>query len=416
MFRFLGALLVMALVAVPAFGQVTSEDLAEFEAELTALRTETDQLAVQYEAAIARSAQLEIQVAGLEAATQESQIQLGATRQLVRERAVEMYIESSTAQISLLFVEDLDGGVEVALSYLEELGSSDTKLLRDLGVIKTEYERQLVELQTARSEQETVVSDLRVVGARLSARLETAQDTYVALVAQRAAEERARMEEEARRRAAEEARLAAEEAARFAATTTTAEVTTTTATVATTTTTATVATTTTTGETTTVSGETTTSFAGETPTTIAETTTTTTAPPPPARGQACPVDGFTSFASTWGAPRSGGRSHQGVDMLGARWTPLVALESGTILRTGSGGLGGISIWLKGATGDQFYYAHLEAWADGLRVGQAVQAGELIGYMGTSGNAPDYIPHLHFEYHPGGGAATDPYPLVKGLCG
>ena len=398
--RLLGALLVVALLAVPAIGQVTPQDIAEAEAELAALRTETDQLALQYEAAIVRSAQLETQVATLEQATLDSQIQLGETRRLVRERAVEMYIESSTAQISLLFVEDLDGGIEVAIGYLEQLGTSDTKLLRDLEIIKTEYERQLAELQAARSEQEAVVSDLSTVGAQLTARLETAQNTYVALVAQRAAEEQARLEEEARLRALEEARLAAEAAARAAATTTTVASTTTTA-----------------SSSTTTEGATATTAAGETTTTVSgETTTTTTAPSPPAGGNVCPVDGFTSFTDTWGAPRSGGRSHQGVDMLGARWTPLVALESGSILRMGNGGLGGITIWLKGNSGHQYYYAHLEAWADGLRVGQKVSAGELIGYMGTSGNAPDYIPHVHFEYHPGGGAAINPYPLVKGLCG
>ena len=399
---YLVAALMVVPAALPALGQVTPEDIAGAEAELAALRSETDQLAIRYEAAIVRSAQLETQVAGLEAAARESQIQLGMTRQLIRERAVEMYIESSTSQISLLFVEGLEGGLEVALSYLEEVGSSDAEILRNLEVIKTEYERQLAELQTARSEQETVVAELGAVGAQLIARLETAQDTYVALVAQRAAQERARAEEETRR-------LAAEEAARASSTTTT--VATTSTTVALTgsatgvTTTTTVAPSATTGETTT------TTVAGE-----ATTTTTTTTIPPQAAGQVCPVGGFTSFTDTWSAPRSGGRSHQGVDMLGARWTPLVAVESGAILRTGSGGLGGISIWLKGTSGNQFYYAHLEALANGLRVGQAVQVGALIGYMGTSGNAPDYIPHLHFEYHPGGGAAVDPYPLVKGLCG
>ena len=399
---YLVAALMVVPAALPALGQVTPEDIAGAEAELAALRSETDQLAIRYEAAIVRSAQLETQVAGLEAAARESQIQLGMTRQLIRERAVEMYIESSTSQISLLFVEGLEGGLEVALSYLEELGSSDAEILRNLEVIKTEYERQLAELQTARSEQETVVAELGAVGAQLIARLETAQNTYVALVAQRAAQERARAEEETRR-------LAAEEAARASSTTTT--VATTSTTVALTgsatgvTTTTTVAPSATTGETTT------TTVAGE-----AITTTTTTTIPPQAAGQVCPVGGFTSFTDTWSAPRSGGRSHQGVDMLGARWTPLVAVESGAILRTGSGGLGGISIWLKGTSGNQFYYAHLEALANGLRVGQAVQVGALIGYMGTSGNAPDYIPHLHFEYHPGGGAAVDPYPLVKGLCG
>ncbi len=402
--RFLAVLSVLALVAVPALGQVTPEDIAEAEAELASIRLETDQLAIQYEAALSRSAQLEDQVAGLETAIQESQIELAATRQLVRARAVEMYIESSLSQISLLFVEDLDGGLEVALGYLEELGSSDTELLRDLEVIKTEYERQLTELDTARFEQEEVVADLSTIGAQLSARLETAQSTYVTLVAQRAAEERARAEEAARRRAEELARQAEEadraaEAARAAAATST------------TVTTTTVATTTTLGETTSTTGSvdtTTTTTTGE--------TTTTTLPPPPAGGQACPVDGFTSYTDTFGAPRSGGRSHEGVDMLGARWTPLVAVESGMIRSLGGGGLGGISIWLTGTSGDRFYYAHLEAWADGLSVGQTVQVGELIGYMGTSGNAPDYIPHLHFEYHPGGGAAANPYPLVKGLCG
>ena len=403
--RFLGVLLVVALVAVPAIGQVTPQDVAESEAQLQELRAETDQLAAEYEAAVARSAVLETQVAGLEDAVQDSQIQLGTTRQSVRERAVEMYIESSTAQISLLFVEDSDGGIEVAIGYLEQLGTSDTKLLRDLEIIKTEYQRQLAELETARLEQEAVVAELSSVGTRLSARLESAQQTYVALVAQRAAEARARAEEEARQRAEEQAAARAAAAATTTTTTTISATTTSTSVPPATTTTFAAPTTTTT------------TIADSTTTTVAETTTTTAAtPPPPAAGRACPVDGFTSYTDTWGAPRSGGRSHEGVDMLGARWTPLVALESGSILRLGNGGLGGITIWLKGTSGDQFYYAHLEALADGLRAGQTVGVGELIGYMGTSGNAPDYIPHVHFEYHPGGGAATNPYPMVKALCG
>ena len=409
--RLVAAIVLLALVAVPAVGQVGPDDIAQAEAELAALRAETDQLAVQYEAAYSRSAQLETQLIVLDAAIRDAQIELATTRQLVRERAVEMYIESSTSQLSLLFIQDLNGGFEVALSYLAELGSSDTELLRDLEVIKTEYERQLAELQSARSEQEAVVAELRSVGTLLSARLESAQTAYIELVAQRAAEERARAEEEARVRAEEVA--AAARAAAATTTTATAAPETTSTTVRSTTITVAVSTTTTT----TVAETTTTSVADTTTTTttVADTTTTT-VPPPAAGGQACPVDGFTSFTDTWAAPRSGGRSHEGVDMLGARWTPLVAVESGTILRLGSGGLGGVSIWLKATSGDQFYYAHLEALADGLRAGQAVQTGELIGYMGTSGNAPDSVPHLHFEYHPGGGGAANPYPLVKGLCG
>lgn len=103
-------------------------------------------------------------------------------------------------------------------------------------------------------------------------------------------------------------------------------------------------------------------------------------------------------------------------MLAARGTPTVAIESGTVRRLGSGGLGGITIWLTGQSGDEYYYAHLDDWAPGLSVGQAVGVGELIGFVGSTGNASYSVPHLHFELHPGGGSAVNPYPLVKGLCG
>jgi murein DD-endopeptidase MepM/ murein hydrolase activator NlpD len=102
-------------------------------------------------------------------------------------------------------------------------------------------------------------------------------------------------------------------------------------------------------------------------------------------------------------------------MIAARNTPLAAIYSGTILRISSGDLSGLSIWLRARNGDEFFYAHLEAYAD-ISVGQSVEEGEIIGYNGSSGNAPDWLPHLHFEWHPNGGAAVNPYPLVKSICG
>jgi murein DD-endopeptidase MepM/ murein hydrolase activator NlpD len=102
-------------------------------------------------------------------------------------------------------------------------------------------------------------------------------------------------------------------------------------------------------------------------------------------------------------------------MYAARNTPLVAIESGKISRLRTGGLGGIAIWMRTDGGDDFYYAHLEAWADGLHAGQRVEAGELIGYVGNSGNAQGSLPHVHLQYHPNGGAAVNPYPIVAPLC-
>jgi murein DD-endopeptidase MepM/ murein hydrolase activator NlpD len=102
-------------------------------------------------------------------------------------------------------------------------------------------------------------------------------------------------------------------------------------------------------------------------------------------------------------------------MIAARNTPLVAIYSGTIRRLSNGNLSGLAIWLSTENGDQFFYAHLESYAD-ISAGQKVSQGDVIGYNGSSGNAPEFLPHLHFEYHPGGGSAVNPYPLVKRLCG
>lgn len=102
-------------------------------------------------------------------------------------------------------------------------------------------------------------------------------------------------------------------------------------------------------------------------------------------------------------------------MIAARGTPLVAIESGVIERTSNSSLGGISLYLRGASGDRYYYAHLDGFASGIAGGTSVSAGQEVGYNGSTGNAPSWLPHLHFQWAPAGSDWVNPYPLVADLC-
>ncbi|MGH9187182.1 MAG: murein hydrolase activator EnvC family protein, partial [Acidimicrobiales bacterium] len=117
----------------------------------------------------------------------------------------------------------------------------------------------------------------------------------------------------------------------------------------------------------------------------------------------CPVQGPVAFSDSWGAPRSGGRAHKGVDMMSPQGTPTVAPVGGNVEHRGNS-LGGLSWHLNGDDGHYYYGTHLSAYAN--QGAGHVQAGTIIGYVGESGNAS--TPHLHFEIHPNGGAAVNPY--------
>lgn len=129
---------------------------------------------------------------------------------------------------------------------------------------------------------------------------------------------------------------------------------------------------------------------------------------------ACPTGGSVNFINSWHFARSGGRLHQGTDMFAPEGSGAYAVTDGVVDKWGNGGLGGITLWIRAANGDRYYYAHNAV--NLVSVGTAVKAGQLVALVGRTGNAAATPAHIHFEAHPGGGAAANPYPFLAAICG
>jgi hypothetical protein len=141
-----------------------------------------------------------------------------------------------------------------------------------------------------------------------------------------------------------------------------------------------------------------------------------------------PVAGDVTYIDDFGQPRPGG-AHQGNDLMGVKKTPVVAAESGKVEFWTTSANAGCMLYLHGDSGTDYWYIHLNndltmkndnrgkcvpgvAYARGLKDGAKVQAGQMVGYLGDSGDANGIHAHLHFEVHPNGGAAVSPYPYLQ----
>jgi murein DD-endopeptidase MepM/ murein hydrolase activator NlpD len=159
--------------------------------------------------------------------------------------------------------------------------------------------------------------------------------------------------------------------------------------------------------------------------------TTTTVPPQVVRPITFPVEGPVTFTDTFGAPRSGGRTHQGIDLMGKKMQRLLAAADGevTALRHDNSGLSGNSLTITDAQGWRYVYIHINndtpgtddganrfehAFAPGMRRGAKVTAGQHVAYLGDSGNAENTPPHLHFEIHTPNGQVINPYPSLMAV--
>lgn len=134
---------------------------------------------------------------------------------------------------------------------------------------------------------------------------------------------------------------------------------------------------------------------------------------PPATRLPPPVEGVQAsrIAATFGAPRGGTRTHAGVDIFAGRGTPVRSATCGIVIAIRDGGLGGRQVWVLGPGNERYYHAHLDGWAEGLHEGQSILPGDLLGRVGSTGNARGTPPHLHYAIY-GRQGARDPLPALR----
>jgi peptidoglycan LD-endopeptidase LytH len=372
----------MGLGIAPASASSLSKakaDLAQAKKDLKSLQTKLDKLAKEQSDAEADLESTQDKIVEVQSDIDAAQDDLDGLRAQLSIRLAEMYKNRSSDTAD--FLNALFAGDDTSLTALVErltmvshIAGADSRLVGKVVDKVKDLKSMRADLKTQKAAEAKKNTKYTTARDKTLASLENAKDDYNALK-----KKVARLTEEAR-----QAQIAAQKAADAKAAAAAASKTT---------------------------GTTKRNTTG----TTKRTTTTTDggggSTPPVIADFVFPVDGPNSFSNTWGAPRSGGRTHKGTDIMTARNTPLVACVSGTITSTNptDSGLGGITIHLKKGN-TTYYYAHLSSLKSGIHAGVKVSAGQVIGYAGNTGNASGGAVHLHFEIRPNG-VAINPYPIL-----
>jgi murein DD-endopeptidase MepM/ murein hydrolase activator NlpD len=391
------AVLIGGAIGLPAWAEVSESDVAEARDELRELTTRLSEEVTRYELAVVEELELRERLDQLVLDLVDREQELVLAQRAALERVADMYMSAGVASTGALAVGEM---VEMParFAYLDSVAQTDRAVVVRLEAARRDYRRLQDLLEETLTRQALLRGDMEETLDEIYAELEAANAEYQAIKAEWEAQEaeRIRLEEEQRRLEL------------FLSTSTTT----------TTTTTPPATNPPTTVTNTTAPGETTTTAPGEAATTTVASTTTqpspsTTVPPAEPGVRICPVDGATTFRDSWGEPRPGGRGHAGTDMMAAPGTPLVAIESGVIWYVSWHYAGGNGLYIDGDSGDRWYYAHMQDYAPGIATGVRVTAGQLVGYVGSTGNAS--TPHLHLGYLPGADYYDNPYPIVAALC-
>lgn len=343
-------------VALPAGADVTRSELDAARAEINGISGDLEDELAELEAALGQQFLFEAQISRIrdDIINRDREIVLASFE--ARDRARSMYVSATGGNFQAAVSPESIARLGAKTAYLDAVVNLDIDVVNRLEFLQTDRADLQQQIERLVAQQEDLSAELDARATEILDQLTAANDRYQTLYSQWEIEE---AERRARAAAARRAQAAAAAAAAAAA-----------------------------------SGYASSAYVDPS-------------------GRTCAVAGAHTFSNTWGAPRSGGRTHKGVDMVAAMGTPIVAVENGYIWSPNWHWAGGNGVYVRGDSGDIYYYAHLQGYAPGLYDGMRVGVGQVIGYNGNSGNAA--IPHLHLGYQPGGGPLTNPYQLMVALC-
>lgn len=351
------AVLLVIGIGAPARAEVTQAQLSEARARVNQKSAELEAELANLDRILARQASFESRIYRIheELAARDREIALSAFA--AKEQARAMYVSAGASGFQVVATPDGITRLGTKSAYLEAVVELDVDAVNQLVFLQNDRISLQAELQVLLEDQRVIAEEVEAATADLLDQLGEVNADYQALYGQWQKEEAER-----RRRAAEEAARRQAAAAQSAARAT--------------------------------------SYASS-------------AFVDPS-GRTCPVAGANTFRDSWLEPRAYRNGyHHGTDLIAAAGTPLVAMEAGYIYSMGYHWAGGNGLYIRGNSGDIYYYAHLQGYAAGLKAGDRVGVAQLVGYVGNTGASS--MAHLHLGYQPGGGAMVNPYQLLVKLC-
>lgn len=353
----LASLTLVMLVAAPAWGEVTKAQLSEAREKVNERSDSLEEQLAKIDAVLVQQALFEERIDRLRDDIAERERQIALSAFAAREQARDMYVNAGASAVTAAGSPETITVLGTKDAYLEAVVDIGVDAVNQLVFLQQDRRALEDQLEALVGQQEDLAAELSAVSSEMMRELSEANDEYQVLYSQWEKEEAERRrkaaEEAARRKAA--AAAAAARANNYA------------------------------------------SSAFVDPS-----------------GRTCPVAGANTFRDSWLEPRPYRNGvHHGTDLVAAEGTPLVAMEAGYVYSMGYHWAGGNGIYIRGNSGDIYYYAHLQKFASGISTGDRVGVAQTIGYVGSTGASS--MPHLHLGYQPGGGALVNPYQLLLKLC-